>query len=160
LNNELILLLHKNYDGDPWHGPSLKTVLGSVDAKTAMTRLSGSVHTIWELVLHLNSWYREVERRLKGAAAAEPVEGDWPPAADGSEVEWARALAAVGDAKEALVRAAQAFPAGRWHDPVSDSRDPALGTGVSYFEMVEGVLQHTAYHAGQIRLLRAIITGK
>jgi hypothetical protein len=159
-NEHLVLLLHKNYAGDPWHGPSLKAVLEGVDAKTAMARPADAIHTIWELVLHLNSWYREVERRLKGAPAAEPVEGDWPQMSDGSEIEWARALAALADAKDAFVRAAQAFPPGGWDDPVSDTRDPALGSGVSYFEMVEGVLQHTAYHAGQIRLLRTIISGK
>ena len=36
---------------------------------------------------------------------------------------------------------------------ISD-RNPALGTGVTHRAMVHGVIQHNAYHSGQISLLR------
>ena len=155
--DRLIVLLNKNYDGEPWHGPSLKSVLNGVDAKAACARPYESAHNIWELVSHLTSWYAEVARRLNGRPAAEPSEGDWPHTADCSEVEWARALAGLAEAKDRLVDAVRKFPPERWDDPVADPRDPA--STVTFFETAEGVLQHTAYHAGQIRLLRTIVQG-
>jgi uncharacterized damage-inducible protein DinB len=33
-------------------------------------------------------------------------------------------------------------------------RDPALGTGVTHRAMLNGLVQHHAYHTGQIMLLR------
>jgi hypothetical protein len=42
---------------------------------------------------------------------------------------------------------------------ISD-RDPALGSGVNHRAMVHGLIQHNAYHSGQIALLRkALRTG-
>jgi hypothetical protein len=48
------------------------------------------------------------------------------------------------------------FPESRWDDLVGDTRDPALGTGVSFAQTVSGVVQHLAYHGGQIALLRKL----
>lgn len=139
----LVSLLEKSYDGDPWHGPPLKSVLAGIGGKAAAARPVASAHTIWELVLHLNSWYREVERRVKGAAPGDPAEGDWPAPPDASEVEWLRALAALEESKDALIAAVK-----------------AAGKDNRHFETVEGVLQHVAYHAGQIRILRELLAAQ
>ena len=48
------------------------------------------------------------------------------------------------------------FPESRWDDRVGDSRDAALGTGVTYEQTVLGLVQHLAYHGGQIALLRKL----
>ena len=44
-----------------------------------------------------------------------------------------------------------------WDGEVGASREPALGTGVSYAEMTAGLLEHTVYHAGQLALLRKLV---
>jgi hypothetical protein len=36
---------------------------------------------------------------------------------------------------------------------VGDTKDRPLGTGVTCLDMLVGVLQHNAYHSGQIALL-------
>jgi hypothetical protein len=36
-------------------------------------------------------------------------------------------------------------------------RDPAQGTGVSYATMLQGLLQHDAYHLGQVALLKKAV---
>ena len=41
---------------------------------------------------------------------------------------------------------------------VSPQRDPALGVGVTYYELLHGVVQHDVYHAGQIAILKKGIT--
>ncbi len=46
------------------------------------------------------------------------------------------------------------FPDARLGDRVGQQRDPALGTGSSYYVMLHGAVQHNLYHAGQIALLR------
>jgi hypothetical protein len=54
----------------------------------------------------------------------------------------------------ALAEAVRRYPAERWARRVGGERDAPLGTGVTYAEMVQGLLQHDAYHGGQIGLLR------
>ena len=151
--------LGRAHDGDPWHGSSVRTLLDRVSAAQAASRPVPNAHSIWELVLHMTSWRREVSRRLRSGMADEPEAGDWPPVTDVGDAAWRRALAALDDAHEELVRAVRDFPAGRLDELVGDRRDRAMGTGVSYYVTLHGIAQHDAYHAGQISLLRKAAGG-
>ena len=47
----------------------------------------------------------------------------------------------------------QKLPESRLFEPTNDPRDRPLGTGVSYYVLLHGAVQHDVYHAGQIALL-------
>lgn len=153
--SELVDLLKEAWGGDPWHGPSLQAVLARADAARAAARPLGRAHTAFEIVRHLTAWTREVERRLGGALAGEPLEGDWPPVGDTSDDGWNAAIAELSAAHRSLVDAVARQPDARWQERVGDLRDPAAGTGVSYGVMIVGLATHHAYHAGQIAILVA-----
>ena len=140
--------------GPAWHGASLQENLEGLTAEQAAARPVAEAHSIWELVLHLTAWTGEVARRLGGVAPAAPTEGDWPPVGAVSPRAWAEAIARLRSAHEALAEAVRRYPPARWSHRVGGERDAPLGTGVSYAEMVQGLLQHDAYHGGQIGLLR------
>jgi uncharacterized damage-inducible protein DinB len=153
--------LRRAHDGDPWHGSPVRDVLAGVSADVAARRPIPGAHTVWEIVLHMTAWRREVARRLRTGVADVPADGDWPPvggdgAGDGAgeEAAWEAALAALDAAHAELVRAVAALPESRLDEPLGDRRDRPAGTGVSYYVMLHGVAQHDAYHAGQIALLR------
>jgi hypothetical protein len=57
--------LRNVYDGDPWHGSAITTVLSGVDAETAARRSIPNAHTIWELVLHMTDGRRVASRVAK-----------------------------------------------------------------------------------------------
>jgi uncharacterized damage-inducible protein DinB len=142
------------YDGPAWHGASLAQNLDGINADQAASRPLPDGHSVWEIVLHMTGWTREVARRLEGGAPSPPAEGDWPALGRVSEQAWARDRAALGEAHAALAAAVERFPEARWRDRVGGARDAPLGTGVSYAAMVTGLLQHDAYHGGQVGLLR------
>ena len=48
--------LKRAYEGDAWHGPSVKEVLAGVTAEQAHARPPGNAHTIYELVPHIAVW--------------------------------------------------------------------------------------------------------
>ena len=149
--------LKQGFDGDPWHGDSLMTILRGVTAETASRRPLSSGHTIWELVLHVTGWRREVAARMRGNAAGEPPAGDWPPAPSGgaaTEAAWRAAVADLAAAQRELLDAVRALDAARLHTAVNDARSREQGTGKSYAATLHGVAQHDAYHAGQISLLK------
>jgi uncharacterized damage-inducible protein DinB len=146
--------LRKVYDGDPWHGSSITAVLKGIDAETAALRSIPHGHTIWEIVLHMTGWTREVTARVWGAAPKSPPE-DWPtPESGGGESAWRAAqqdLATVQKELERTVEALQPDDLVRW---IGDQRDPALGAGVTVGTLIRGLLQHHTYHEGQIALLK------
>jgi hypothetical protein len=139
---------------DAWHGSSLGALLRDVDWETAAAHPIPGAHSIWEVVLHVTGWTGEVARRLEGHAPAMPDAGDWPAAAEPTGASWQAALDALAEAQGRLERLLVAFPADRLGDRVGGERDAPLGTGVSYEGMINGALQHNAYHGGQIALLR------
>ena len=139
---------------DPWHGSSLGALLRDVDAATAAAHPIEGGHSIWEVVLHLTGWTDEVTRRLAGHAPAMPQAGDWPAPAEPGAVRWRETLDALAEAQGRLERAIVGFPADRLAELVGHERDAPLGTGVSYEGLIQGSLQHNAYHGGQIALLR------
>lgn len=139
---------------DAWHGSSLGALLRDVDAETAAAHPIAGGHSIWEVVLHLTGWTDEVARRLEGSAPAIPAAGDWPDGPEATDAAWQDTLDDLAEAQGRLERALVALPAERLHERVGSERDAPLGTGVSNEGLVHGVLQHNAYHGGQIALLR------
>ena len=146
--------LEREHSGDPWHGSPLSQILEGVTHTQAAARPLPSAHSIWELVLHIAAWKAEVRRRLSGAAAGEPQEGDWPAVGEVSETTWRAAREHVETAHRLLVSAVRDLPETKLFEPTNDARDRAMGTGVTYYELLHGIVQHDVYHAGQIAILK------
>jgi uncharacterized damage-inducible protein DinB len=146
--------LQREHSGDPWHGSPMLSILDGIDAARAAGKPVAGAHSIWELVLHVTGWKREVTRRLGGAPAGEPAEGDWPPVGDVTEARWQTALEDLSAAHRELVAAVDAVPESRLFEPTNDPRNRPLGTGVSYYVLLHGAVQHDVYHAGQIAILK------
>ena len=146
--------LEREHAGDPWHGSPLQAILEGIDATRAAARPIPGAHSIWELVLHMTGWKNETTRRLAGAVACMPVEGDWPDVGAPTEERWQAALTRLESAHDGLVAAVQALPDTRLYEPTNDTRSVPLGTGVWYYVLLHGIVQHDVYHAGQIALLK------
>ncbi len=146
--------MNREYSGDPWHGLPLKVILGGIAAPQAVARPVAGAHSIFEIVLHMIGWKDEVRRRLSGAPAGEPQQGDWPPVGDPSAQGWRTALERLDAAHQALVSAVRAMPESQLLAPTNDPRDKTTGAGVSYYVLLHGIVQHDVYHSGQIALLK------
>jgi uncharacterized damage-inducible protein DinB len=145
--------LRNVYDGDPWHGSPITSVLTGIDAETAALRSVPSGHTIWELVLHMTSWTREVAARVRGTPPKNPV--DWPlPKSNGGESAWRAAQGDLAAAHKDLERAVDALHPDDLLTWINDQRDPALGAGQTMGTLIRGLLQHHTYHQGQIAILK------
>jgi uncharacterized damage-inducible protein DinB len=146
--------LQREHAGDPWHGSPLRDVLAGITAAQAARAPIADAHSIWELVLHITAWKQEVAKRARGGAASEPEAGDWPDVGKPTAPRWRAALEALEAAHRDLVAAIRSLPEDRLHAPTNDARNRALGTGVSYYVLLHGIVQHDVYHAGQIAILK------
>jgi uncharacterized damage-inducible protein DinB len=149
--------LQREYDGDPWHGSPLDAILEGVDAARAAARPIPGAHSIWELVLHMIGWKNETARRLAGAVACMPLEGDWPEVGEPTAARWQAALTRLQSAHDELITAVKALPESRLYEATNDTRSGPLGTGVSHYVLLHGIVQHDVYHAGQIALLKKAV---
>jgi uncharacterized damage-inducible protein DinB len=149
--------LDRAFDGDAWCGPSLMSVLEGVTAEQAALRVPGLAHSIWEIVLHLAGWQSVVAGRIMGKAIAEPADGDWPTVEDDSAGAWRRALENLRQTHDKLVAMIDALDEARLDQKVGDSRDPAMGSGMTTYANLHGIAQHSMYHAGQIVLLKKLL---
>jgi uncharacterized damage-inducible protein DinB len=154
--------LRKGYSDDPWHGPDTTSLLADLTAEEAAAHPVAGAHSVWEIVLHMTAWQNEVRRRLGGKQPDLPEEGDWPEPGETSAAAWRRDQKRLGESLDELLRALDGLTEAdleRAGGSLSD-RDPALGTGATYRGMVNGLVQHNAYHSGQLALLRkALRTG-
>ena len=153
----LIDQFKRAHDGDAWHGSPIKEILKGVTAEQAAKRPPNGAHSIWELVLHATGWRNEVARRATGAPAGEPEHGDWPEVGDATPERWKAALAALDASHAHLVEVVRGMTDAKLLQPTNDPRNRETGTGVSYYELLHGIVQHDAYHAGQIAILKRVL---
>lgn len=138
--------LERAFRGGAWHGPAVAETLAGVDAAAAARPLPGA-HSIWQIVHHLTVWNEVPRRRLDGERLEDlPPQRDWPPVVDTSAAAWRAALAALDEAHAALHARVLDLTDEQLDDPVAGSDPTVRG-------MLLGILQHNAYHAGQIALL-------
>ena len=144
--------LARAYEGNAWHGPSVREALEGVTAEQAHTRPLQNAHSIWELAHHIAVWENAVRRRLAGdraqIALASPE--DWPPVGDQSEAAWEQAKAALDRGHRALCDAIARVPESRLDEPILEGMSTVYVT-------LHGIIQHDLYHAGQISMLKKAV---
>lgn len=145
--------LSKAYNGDTWHGSNVLSLIQGANPQKVFTHPIPNAHSIAELVLHLTAWTEEVVDRIAGQAAKEPSRGDWPLPIEKTEEEWYRLVADFKLVNEKLIKVVNDFGSANWSNEVKDQRSRELGTGVNNAQLINGLVQHHAYHAGQIALL-------
>jgi uncharacterized damage-inducible protein DinB len=156
-SSRLIDQFKRAHDGDPWHGSPVTAILKGVTAGQAAAEPPNGAHSIWALVLHMTAWRNEVAERAAGKPAGEPAAGDYPEVGDPTPARWTAALAALDASHRNLVKVVREMSDDHLWEATNDPRDRPLGTGVSYYELLHGIVQHDAYHAGQIAILKRVL---
>src|SRR5438874_9811863 len=110
--------LKKAFEGDAWHGPSVREVLDGVSAEQAARKPITDAHSIWELALHIAAWVEHSRHAIDGKPL--PLElntpEDWPRIAGTDPDAWNKTLARVFDSAKDMVKAIEKFPVERLTD--------------------------------------------
>jgi uncharacterized damage-inducible protein DinB len=146
--------VERSVSGPMWHGPSLADLLGDVTAAQAAAHPVPGAHSIWELVLHMASWTEIVRTRLSPSKPPDPTpEMDWPAIPDKSAEAWRAAVERLKTAKRDLSEDLAAVD-----DATMIARLP--GRDHNMLAMLHGIIEHDAYHGGQIALLKRALERK
>jgi hypothetical protein len=145
----VLTLIDEAYKKKTWHGPNLRQAIRGVSAEQAAWRPAAGRHNIWEETLHAAYWKYVVRRRIEGGKrGAFALKGSnffkRPEKGRASEAAW-RAD------KELLERE---------HEALRAAVGSVLETprGAKLLRHIYGVAFHDVYHAGQIRLLRRLMS--
>jgi uncharacterized damage-inducible protein DinB len=147
--------LHREFNnafqGKPWHGKSAMEIVELSDPEKVFVHWIPNAHSIAELVLHLTVWTEEAVERLSGGHAKVPLRGDWPGI---SETSWESIVEDFRAAHQKFMERIENFSSLDWQAKTIDDRNELELTTGTYAELVSGIIQHLAYHAGQISLLQ------
>lgn len=154
--SRLIDELERAIDGDAWHGDPVMAVIARAPFATANAKPAKASHSIREIVRHMTAWTGEVHRRMMGAPAGEPSEGDWPDAAAEGASAFRDEVAALKAAHDALMADLRSMTDAQLFEPTRDPRNRETGAGVTRYVLLHGLAQHHAYHSGQIAVLARI----
>ncbi len=144
--NGIIDQLQRALEGESWQGPSIREILEGVTAAEAAAHPVPGAHSIWELVHHVTAWVRAVHSRVMGQVAELEGEADWPPVHDTSAHAWTAALDDLQRTQSALVGTLRTLSD-------ADLDAPVPNREYDRAHLLNGLIQHHAYHAGQMSLL-------
>lgn len=148
--------LRSVFDGEAWHGPSLRELLSDVISEQAKARPLASAHSIWELVLHIEVWTRYAQEAMHGAPIPPfvdnmPPEQNWPLIKDSSAAGWKAATEKVLRAGSDLAKEIESFGDERLRETVP-------GRTYEFERLLRGSVQHCVYHSGQIAILKKALS--
>jgi len=142
--------LERGFQGGAWHGPAVMEILADVDGDMARWRPNPASHSMAELVGHLTYWLDDTQRQIAGEVRLQGEPGaDWASGGPASEGDWQAARTALEEAHCRLRTSVLALEEGRFDEARSGSDTTIRG-------LLMGILQHNAYHAGQLALLRKL----
>jgi uncharacterized damage-inducible protein DinB len=134
------------YDGDPWMDVNFLSNLKRIDTSQASLRIYPDWNTIWEILNHLISWREVVLARLQGKSIPSPEHNYFLPVTDTSPKNWKETLSRLEQSQEAWISFLRVFNE-------EDFEKNYPGTRYNYYELIHGILQHDAYHLGQIVIM-------
>jgi uncharacterized damage-inducible protein DinB len=137
-------LLKRTFERGAWHGPSVKEVLKGIDEDLALKRINNT-HSIIELVAHMTSWRRYVINRLQGNNFFTVGDDTNFPKRN----DWDNVLVELEESQQQLLELIEKFPVYKLSELV-----PVSEQNYTYYTLLNGIIHHDVYHAGQIMLIR------
>jgi hypothetical protein len=142
------------FDRAAWHGTPLAGSLRGVTWKEALKRPRRDRHCIWEVALHTAYWKFMVRRRLIRDTDLEfpRKPANFPALPKHPDAhQWRRDLALLRTEHRLLRDVITRFPANRLGQRAGRSR-------WTNAENIYGIASHDLYHAGQIQLIKRLVT--
>jgi uncharacterized damage-inducible protein DinB len=150
----VIRLLKESYEGDPWHGRSIKSLLGDVTPEIALKKPNPASHSIAELVYHMITWRDFLISRLQ------PEEGkdtkyfermDWRTLNLSSVQTWQEGLKLLEESQHRLLSALEQFNDSILPEKVAERK-------YTFNTLLYGLVQHDVYHSGQIAYVTKLLS--
>ena len=146
----IIKLFEDLFEGEPWIEVNLIGTLKGITAEQAAKRSLAERNTIWEIVNHLISWRQNVLERIQGKVITTPGNNYFTAVTDTSPEAWTSTLHQLKVSQLQWINFLRTFRE-------SDFEKIYPINSMTYYEHIHGIIQHDAYHLGQIVLLAKLV---
>src|SRR5688500_10078497 len=155
MNTEILKIteqLKDCYEGNPWFGKSVKTLLKEVNQRIAFEKPS-SQHSILELLWHMILWREFTINRLRKDDSVTLQyfdENDWRQLNHNDKSLWEKGLKRIEEIQLDLIGLLQ------------QQKDDLLleivpGREYNFSQLLYGIIHHDIYHIGQIAYLNKML---
>jgi uncharacterized damage-inducible protein DinB len=144
--DRIIKLFDDLYQGTPWLDVTIMDTLKNLTPERAARKIKPDWNSVWEVINHVISWRLAILERIEGREVISPEHNFFVPVTDQSTEAWNITLERLQDSQDKWINYLRNFPE-REFDVVPDKKP------YSKYELIHGILQHDAYHLGQIRIL-------
>jgi DinB superfamily len=132
---------------DAWYGPSLAELLAQTSPLLATTPPLPGAHSIAQLLQHLLLW----NERVRNTSDSTPLPA-WQAEKEWAEptIPWNDLVARWNQSRDLMEERLRNFP-------VEDLSKQVPGRSYPYETMLEGIVQHTLWHVGQIAMISSLL---
>ena len=145
-SKRIIKLLKDIYDGNPWIDVTLMGTLKKIPAGQAARKVFPQWNSIWEIVNHIIQWRLNVLQRIQGNVITTPTDNYFSPVKDVSTEAWEYTLKQLEDSQVQWIQGLKKIRK-------KDLEKTYSANEMSYYDHIIGIMQHDAYHLGQIVML-------
>lgn len=155
MNKETLSII-KNFEttlsGQPWFGRAIYELLDEADETNVSVKPNGAEHSLLELIWHMNTWASFTLANLQSKPAEELKaieEDDWRKLTT-KEHTWKKGVADLKAIHKKIITLLSNKDDSFLKDMVPNRR-------YNFRFMLNGLIQHNIYHAGQIALLNKLL---
>jgi len=133
-----------------WYGPSVAELLARITPLQAATKPAGGTHSIAELLQHLLLWNERIRKTSESCPLPKwEAEKEWAEAA----IPWNELVERWNKSRDLLEERMRQFP-------TEDLDKQTPGRAYPYELLLNGIVQHTIWHAGQMAMVHSMVKGK
>jgi len=158
MNKEILQItaqLKNTFEGDPWFGRSVKSLLKDVNESTVFEKPNDQ-HSILELLWHMITWREFTINRLlndKEKSLEYFEQNDWRYLDHKDKTLWTKGLQILDETQSELIEILQNEKDTRLNEIVP-------GRKYNFRDLFYGIVQHDIYHIGQIAYLIKLLQKK
>jgi len=138
------------YDGTPWIDVTITGTLQTINHIQAAVKIAEGRNSIWQIVNHMILWRENVLQRVQGEVIDSPADNYFEEINNTSEDAWQATLQRLKQTRQQWALFLKDFNKDNFEKKYSSNN-------LSYYEHIHGIIQHDAYHLGQIVLLSKLI---
>jgi uncharacterized damage-inducible protein DinB len=139
--------------GGNWTSVNLKEALTGVDWQLANKKID-STNSILALTYHIQYYVHVVLKVLKGGPLDASDKFSWQHPEINSQEEWDKLVSTIWGEAEEFAALVDKIPDSTLE---KDMADPKYDT---WYRNLQGIIEHTHYHLGQIVILKKLMTEK
>lgn len=146
--NHLTKLLNDHFNGNPWIDVTIIGEIKKLSAKQAAYKPAG-LNSVWEIVNHMLAWRKALIGRVKGKPVKYSDDNFFRLVKNKTPEAWKRTIEELKKSQKVIITFLK-----KQKDELLETVSPT--SGYTYYELVEAILIHDAYHTGQIVLIKKL----